>query len=472
MNIETYIDELIANGLERNYWFMTKQTMSDYYFPYYVGYVVDSYPSKHRQDQNFARYYMECFKNNPETKELFPAQWESENTYRNAIIAEFVGLIDRTTTRYDQAKATAAYKRLSAYIKCAADITGHRYVVDRQIEKICLNVIDSARKYQEVKSVTIFPVVFLYKVLLGLYEKYSDSKLTNEEFSIFIMRTESYDKYDVVMNLIDQYRKHSYGPAYDRKIQEILRHQSTTNVRFDALFGSLSNIDYKSSEYYGIKNNQAAFDYIRTVVNLYENSEWAKTKDKHKLRNFMQSDEYFAGTIDSVPMDVSLTEEEFQQIIEKEDEFLEKLQKLAEEFGESGTTDITSEVRLPSVQKAFRDKLIEKHGQKCLLCAIQNRELLVASHIKPAVDCDIYEKADFNNGLLLCAIHDKLFDRFLITFNFYDGKMQISSSLSDVEKKTCHLSEEYVLPKEILSPERQQYLMWHNEVFQKREMSR
>jgi len=472
MNIEEYLDKLIDNGLERNHWFMTKQTMSDYYFPYYVGYVVDTYQKNHKQGQNFARYYMECFKSNPETKELYPKQWESENTYRNAIVAEFLGIIDRTTSRYDQASATAAYKRLSAYVKGVADIAQHRDIVDRQIEKICLNVIDSASKYNEVKSVTIFPVVFLYKVLLGLYEKYRDSKLTHQEFSLFVMRTEKYDQYDEVIDLIDQFRRHAYSAAYDRKIQEVLKHQSTTNVRFDTLIGSLTCIEYKSSDYYRIKDDQASFDYIRNVVALYENSEWATVTDKYRLKTFMQSEDYFAGTIDNVPTSTTLSEEEFRQLVEKEDEFLKKLQELAEEYGDSGTTSVTSEVRLPAVQKAFRDKLIEKHGQKCLLCAIQNKELLVASHIKPAADCDIFEKADFNNGLLLCAIHDKLFDRFLITFNFYDGKMQISSSLTAEEKAICQLSENYALPEEILTTERQQYLMWHNEEFQKREMDR
>ena len=125
MNIENYIDELIDNGLDCNHWFMTKQTMSDFYFPYYVGYVVDTYPKNHRQNQNFADYYMECFKNNPETKDRFSIQWKSENTYRNAIIAEFVGMIDRKTPRYDQAKATNAYRRLSTYVHCVADIS-HR----------------------------------------------------------------------------------------------------------------------------------------------------------------------------------------------------------------------------------------------------------------------------------------------------------------------------------------------------------
>lgn len=472
MNIENYIDELIDNGLDCNHWFMTKQTMSDFYFPYYVGYVVDTYPKNHRQNQNFADYYMECFKNNPETKDRFSIQWKSENTYRNAIIAEFVGMIDRKTPRYDQAKATNAYRRLSTYVHCVADMSEYRSLVDRQIEKICLNVIDTARKYQEVKNVTIFPVVFLYKVLLGLYDKYQDSKLTYEEFSMFIMRTLKYEDYDKVIDLIEQYRRHSYSQTYDSKIKKIMKHQSTTNVRFDTLLGSLTNIEYQSSEYYKIKENQESIKYVRDVVNMYESSEWFGVTDKKQLRDFMQSELYFKGTLDNVPSSTTVTEEEYKELVEKEDDFLDKLSKLAKEYGEDGTTSVISEVRLATVQQAFRDKLIEKYGQKCLLCDIVNKELLIASHIKSAADCDIYEKADFNNGFLLCAIHDKLFDRCLITFNFYDGKIQISESLSEDEIKACNLDKNYQLSTEIMTPERVHYLMWHNEEFQKKEQNR
>lgn len=471
MNIEHYFDELIEAGLDKNHWFMTKQTMSDFYFPFYVGHVVETYKNKHLTNQNFQMYYTQCFRENLETSKLYPKQCESENTYRNSIIAEFVGLIERTDNQYAHATVTGAYLKLKNYIGKVSDVDEHRDIVDRQIEKICLNVVAS-RKLNEVKAVTIFPAIFLYKILLGLYDKYRDSKLTYEEFSIFVMRTKTYEEYEKVLDLIEQYRKHSYSKLYDVKIQEILSHQSTTNVRFDTLFGSLRNIDYEKNSYYRIKDNQESYDYLRNTINIYENSVIAGVSDKQKLKAFMQSEHYFKGELDNVDTVNTLSEEEFKQLIEKEEEFFKKIDELAKKYGESGTTTVTSEVRLSSVQQAFRDKLIEKHGQKCLMCDITNKEMLIASHIKDAAMSNIHEKADFNNGLLLCANHDKLFDKFLVTFNFYDGKIQISKSITEDEKKICLLNQNYVLPENILISERSDYLMWHNEEFHKRESQR
>lgn len=472
MKIEQYIDELINQDLKQHHWFMTKQTMSDYFFPFYVAHVVDTYATKHQKGQNFSKYYTECFKRNPDTLERFPKQGESENTYRNSIVAEFLGLIERQDSQYKNATATAAYKRLSSYIKNASDVDTYRDVVDRQIEKICLNVITTASKYKEVESVTIFPVLFLYKILLGLYERYTDSKLTHEEFSIFVIRTKNYSDYNEVMDLIEQYRKHLYSEEYDRKIQQIMNHQSTKNVRFDALFGSLQHIEYKSNDYFRIVNDKSSYDYIKNTVSIYESCELFGENDKNILSKFMRSDLYFKGTIDDVQSSTTVSAEQFLQMVEKEDDLINKLRALAEEYGDDGTTNVTSQVRLSIVQQAFRDKLIEKHGQKCLLCGITNSEMLIASHIKDAAKCDIYEKADFNNGLLLCANHDKLFDRFLISFNFYDGKIKISKSITEIEKEICMLEEDNVLPEEILTIETQGYLMWHNEEFEKRESER
>ena len=199
MKFEEYIDQLIDNNLDMHHWFVTKQTMRNFYFPFYVAEIVDKYPIEHTINQNFAKYYSYKFKSNDETKELFPKQFEGENTYRNAIIAEFLGLINRTSSRYDQAQVTDAYNILKKYISCNSDVEKYRDIVDRQIEKMCFNVITSARKYEEVKTVTIFPVIFLYKILLLLYETYGDSTLTHDEFATFIMRTRNYDDYETVL---------------------------------------------------------------------------------------------------------------------------------------------------------------------------------------------------------------------------------------------------------------------------------
>lgn len=85
-------------------------------------------------------------------------------------------------------------------------------------------------------------------------------------------------------------------------------------------------------------------------------------------------------------------------------------------------------------QDDFRERLIAKYG-KCVMCGIENRLLLRASHIKTWAKSDSGERLDVFNGLLLCASHDACFDSGLITFND-DGTIVISGELShaDIEK--------------------------------------
>jgi hypothetical protein len=163
-----------------------------------------------------------------------------------------------------------------------------------------------------------------------------------------------------------------------------------------------------------------------------------------------------------------LSDKEFLELIKKEDDFLEKLKELADKYGEDGTRIVSQTVRLAEVQDELRNRLIKKHGCRCLMCNTTNEELLVASHIKPASECDIYGKADLDNAFLLCAIHDRLFDRCLISFDFISGKIMISKKLTNDEIALCHLNPAFTVPVELMTDKRRQYLMWHNDEFHKK----
>ena len=163
-----------------------------------------------------------------------------------------------------------------------------------------------------------------------------------------------------------------------------------------------------------------------------------------------------------------LSDAEFIDLIKKEDDFLAKVKELAKKYGTDGTRTVTSVVRLAEIQDELRRRLIKKHGCKCLLCGTTNEELMVASHIKPASECDIYGKADLENAFLLCAAHDKLFDRCLITFSFMDGSIKISKKLTAEEIKLWHLNTDYKLPNELMTSKRIEYLIWHNDEFEKK----
>ena len=165
---------------------------------------------------------------------------------------------------------------------------------------------------------------------------------------------------------------------------------------------------------------------------------------------------------------VEMSDEEYIKILEKEDEFQDKLRELASKYGKDGNKFAESVVRLPEVQNELRRRLIKKQGCKCLMCNVTNQELLIASHIKQASECDIYGKADIDNAFLLCANHDKLFDKYLITFKSDDGQIMISDKLTDDEIKLCNLDANYKLPQDILTQSRVKYLIWHNEKFKKK----
>lgn len=67
-------------------------------------------------------------------------------------------------------------------------------------------------------------------------------------------------------------------------------------------------------------------------------------------------------------------------------------------------------------QGDFRKSLIEKYDGKCVVTGIDLTKLLIASHIKPWRISDNKERLSSENGLLLSANLDKLFDSGLITF--------------------------------------------------------
>lgn len=83
-------------------------------------------------------------------------------------------------------------------------------------------------------------------------------------------------------------------------------------------------------------------------------------------------------------------------------------------------------------QSKFR-KMLEDTECKCRLCGINNSDLLVASHIKPWSQSNPFEKVDPYNGLLLCAMHDRLFDKGYISFDD-TGNIMISAELSEVNQ--------------------------------------
>lgn len=116
-------------------------------------------------------------------------------------------------------------------------------------------------------------------------------------------------------------------------------------------------------------------------------------------------------------------------------------------------------------QGYFKDLLLQKYGCKCALCGITTLPMLRASHIKSWKASTNNQKLDENNGLLLCAHHDALFDKYLLSFED-DGKPIISSLIPQEQYESLGIN---AIPYINVLEEMKPYLRWHRQEFKKKE---
>ncbi|WP_104712477.1 HNH endonuclease signature motif containing protein [Helicobacter cetorum] len=97
--------------------------------------------------------------------------------------------------------------------------------------------------------------------------------------------------------------------------------------------------------------------------------------------------------------------------------------------------------------------------------------LFRASHIKGYSECEDYEKYDINNGLLLVANADALFDKYLITID-ENKQIKFSFLLKNNHKLKAQLNLNNGIFKEILNDSRMSYLKHHRMIFEQKEKER
>ncbi|AGY41393.1 hypothetical protein mflW37_3260 [Mesoplasma florum W37] len=183
----------------------------------------------------------------------------------------------------------------------------------------------------------------------------------------------------------------------------------------------------KSTEYNaGNLNNQIAIEidvfknYIKKIAAPYEGQIILK---KNILDNDLTEIQFININILS---EETVNEETDLKILDNED-------KLKDILSDGLGLDIVIEAKRRIGQNKLRDETF-KIFKKCQISNIENKNLLVASHIKPWKISNSLERMDVNNVLLLSATFDKLFDRGLISFT-KEGELLFSKKLSDNDKK-------------------------------------
>ena len=132
-------------------------------------------------------------------------------------------------------------------------------------------------------------------------------------------------------------------------------------------------------------------------------------------------------------------------------------------IGRPTDKEVTVDARL--LQGEFRKKLIKQWDGKCVVTGIDVEPILRASHIKAYAECTDNEKYDLNNGLLLSANIDALFDRHLITFD-EKGSLLVSKTLTEKQQSFLGIANPIRL---LLNDKQKRFMVIHREIFYKQE---
>jgi len=114
-------------------------------------------------------------------------------------------------------------------------------------------------------------------------------------------------------------------------------------------------------------------------------------------------------------------------------------------------------------QDLFRKMILVSYRHRCALTGIEDKRLLNASHIVPWKD-DSEIRVNPTNGICLNVLHDRAFDRHMITFD-EDYKMKIASHVPVIAKRELEKvdSVRLELPKRFLPD--QSFLEQHRREF-------
>ena len=116
-------------------------------------------------------------------------------------------------------------------------------------------------------------------------------------------------------------------------------------------------------------------------------------------------------------------------------------------------------------QGKYREKLLEE-CPFCPITMVNDERLLIASHIKPWIKSDNFEKTDPKNGFMFTPTYDKLFDRGFISFES-DGTMLVSPWISPMNQKRLDIFDGKKI-RSLPTEGREEYLYYHREfVFKK-----
>ena len=131
----------------------------------------------------------------------------------------------------------------------------------------------------------------------------------------------------------------------------------------------------------------------------------------------------------------------------------------------SGETEKKGVVMQRVYQDFFRRSVLSSHSNRCCISAVEIPQLLVAGHIIPWSESKEH-RLNPENGLALCVLFDKAFDRGLMTIDeqfkvVYSKRIKISANDFVKSALLAYEGQKITLPNRFCP--RQEFFCWHRE---------
>lgn len=259
-----------------------------------------------------------------------------------------------------------------------------------------------------------------------------------------------------VANIINEYVKvHGYNVIMKKSELDVL----VKDIQFESKVFQHSDICYNKANEGNLNNFDSdvhVYEKVRTGYYRLLGENYPYTGVIEHAGNSRILGEWVNGELVAWETREQEAEGEYERIV-------------TEEFAliESNLDEIQGEERLVITkqrinQSVFRKRLLKRYGNRCCLCGVSGKDMLIASHIKPWSVASADERVDVNNGLLLCPNHDWLFDKGYISFDS-NGKVIISVDLSDINQIFMNVDQKKVVN---LSEQTRNYMKYHrNNIF-------
>lgn len=123
-------------------------------------------------------------------------------------------------------------------------------------------------------------------------------------------------------------------------------------------------------------------------------------------------------------------------------------------------TETNRSILVRTAQGRYRKDALRLWGNRCAVTGVAEPKILIASHIKPWRESKLEERVDARNSLILSPTYDKLFDLGFITFKPDNGKIEISSRLTQTDRDKLKIDDSKQLS--MVPDGTDQFLSYHN----------